>query len=123
MQKNDNVYKRVKNSLNYNHKEQIGEINLFPSLTIPDQALSLNEIIRRFASGIPMDIGKIPVFDEDNDLPDFRKLDLAEREEYKLRFQEELDEFRRAQAAQRAAAAKAPIVTPGTAQGGASSPV
>jgi hypothetical protein len=93
MQKKDNVYKH-RNTLNYQHHEDSGEINLFPSLTIPDQALSLNEIIRRFASGIPMDIGKIPVFDEENDLPDFRKMDLAERQEWKERFQQELDDFR-----------------------------
>lgn len=95
MQKKDNVYSRVKNALNYNHEEQHGEINLFPSLTVPDQALSLREIIRRYAQGIPMDIGKIPVFDEENDLPDFRKMDLAEREEWRQKFQEELDNFRR----------------------------
>lgn len=97
MQKNENVYSRVRNTLNYDHTKVIGEVNLYPSLTVPDQALSLAEIIRRFASGIPMDIGKIPVFDEDNDLPDFRKLDLAERQEYRERFQAELDAFRAAQ--------------------------
>lgn len=105
MQKNAKPFK-VKTWQNYDHTEHIGEVNLFPSLTIPDQALGLGEILRRFAAGIPMDIGKIPVFDEENDLPDFRKMDLAEREEWRERFQQELDDFR-------ARSAKAPGIPQG----------
>lgn len=110
----------MRNALNYDHNLDPGEVNLFPSLTVPDQALDLREILRRFAAGIPMDIGKIPVYDEDNDLPDFRKMDLAEREEWRQRFQEELDELRSRGA--RPETAKGPVSSPGTAQGGASSP-
>lgn len=83
--------------MNYDHQACPGEVNVFPSLTVPDQALDLKEILRRFAAGIPMDIGKVPIFDEENDLPDFRKMDLAERQEWQAKFQAELDEFRAAQ--------------------------
>lgn len=73
--------------------------------------------------GIPMDGGRLPIFDEENDLPDFTRMDLAEREEYVERYQEELNEIKtRLNQAKSAVAAKEPIVTQGTAQGGASSP-
>lgn len=120
MPKSEPLFKR---QLTYDHTKYPGEVFTLPSLTVPDQALSLKEIIRRFAMGIPMDGGRLPVFDEENDLPDFTKMDLADREEAVERYQEELREIKeRLNLAKSAVAAKAPIIPQGTAQGGASSP-
>lgn len=57
-----------------------GEINTKPSLTIPDQSFTIEEIYRRFAQGRPMNIEREPIYDGDVMLPQWQKLDLAERE-------------------------------------------
>lgn len=58
-----------------------GEINILPSITIPDQSYTVEEIYRRFAQGRPLAIQRIPVYDGDVMLPDYQRLDLAEREQ------------------------------------------
>jgi hypothetical protein len=90
-------FKQVNNWLNYNSEEQQYEVNKQKSLTIPDQALSIKEILNRFARGLDIE-GFKPIYDDDindNDdyLPDPRTLDLAEREELKEQFQNELKSF------------------------------
>lgn len=68
-----------------------GEINRFPSETIPDQSLTVREIMQRYAQGLPLEGERVPVYNgEDIDLPEFQYLDLAEREEYKNRVREEI---------------------------------
>lgn len=53
-----------------------------PSLTIKDKSMSVQEIVRRFASGLPLTGIKTTFYEEDPELPyvDFAKMDLAERE-------------------------------------------
>jgi len=53
------------------------EVNNEKTKTIPDQALSVQEIMRRWANGMPME-GAQPVFYEDDELPDLKKMDLEE---------------------------------------------
>lgn len=75
----------VKNSLNADTYSKRYEMNNLPSMTVPDQSLTIREIMRRFASGLPIDGEKVPMYDEENeenDLPDLSRMDLAEREEY-----------------------------------------
>ena len=59
------------------------EVNRQPSLTVPDEAMSIQEIVNRYAHGMPLPEGKVgEYFGEDSELPhDMSKLDLAEREE------------------------------------------
>jgi hypothetical protein len=58
------------------------EKNYQPSLTIPDQTMSIRTILERHSRGLPIDGVKIPIYEgEENDLPDWRRLDLAERQE------------------------------------------
>lgn len=59
------------------------EVNLKPSCTIPDQTLSIREIMRRFARGIPLS-GNVPVYEDQDSLNtsdgvDFNTLDLSEQ--------------------------------------------
>jgi len=56
-----------------------------PSQTLPDQTMSMREILTMFTRGIPME-GKVPVF-QDEYTPDPRRLDLTE-------IQAELDSIR-----------------------------
>lgn len=66
------------------------EINEGESMTVPDQAMSIQEMLRRAASGLPLDGGKVPMYEgdedtEDDDLighPDLSKMDLVDRAEY-----------------------------------------
>lgn len=85
-----------------------GEINHQPSLTIPDEALSITEIFQRYARGLGIDGMRQPLYSEDpeTDLPDPRRLDLAEREEYMERYAVELDELRKKEAAYQASLKK-----------------
>lgn len=103
--------KCVKNTLNYDYQKQKGEVNPFPSLTVPDQALSIKEILRRFAAGIPMDAGKMPIFQQDQEdeegMPDFRHMDLVDRQEAAIQYAEELAEIE--QRIKASKAAKAPL--------------
>lgn len=68
---------KIKNMLNAEQFIYEGEKNHEPSMTIPDQTLPLKELISRFTRGLPISQFK-PVYDENGDLPDPRKMDLAE---------------------------------------------
>ena len=68
------------------------ETNNEPSLTIPDQTMTIREILTRFSRGLPVD-QKIPIYNEsdsDEYFPDPRYMDLAERQELSEIFREEL---------------------------------
>ena len=75
--------KRVQNSLNYDPADWPGEKNTMPSMTIPDQAMSIQEILRRFAQGLPLGGQKVPLYDEELpfDTQQFQKMDLADKAE------------------------------------------
>lgn len=74
------------------------EENTAPSLTVPDQSLSINEILKRFASGLPLGGSKVPFYqDEDDDLlggVDPKTLDLAEKQQIKEAAKKELEEIK-----------------------------
>lgn len=52
------------------------------SLTVPDQTMTIREIMQRYASGASLG-GSDTYYDEDDELPDYRTLDLAEIQEIK----------------------------------------
>lgn len=63
-----------------------GEVNNEPSLTRPDESMSVQEILNRVQRGLPVTGIRQPEFDdEDADdfyaIPNFDKMDLAEKEE------------------------------------------
>lgn len=87
--------KSFKSCLNY--QQTVGEINNDPSMTVPDQAMSMREILNRFARGLPLGGAKVELWDEEDDLPDIRTLDLVERAELAERYQQEIREIRQAQ--------------------------
>lgn len=66
-----------------NRPKTKGEVNTLPSKTIPDQSLSVQEIMTRFAKGLSVGGAKVPVYHgEDEYLPEWKQMDLAEREEW-----------------------------------------
>lgn len=61
------------------------EKNFGPSCTVPDQSMSIREIMDRFARGLPLGGEKVPIWNgEDDDVfdgVDPRTLDLSEKED------------------------------------------
>jgi hypothetical protein len=73
------------------------EQNYEPSETIPDQTMSILEIMRRFASGLPLGGQRIPEYDGEDDLLDGvnpKTLDLSEIHQIRIDFANELKELR-----------------------------
>lgn len=65
------------------------------SMTIPDQSLTVRDLIDRQKNGLNLTGVKVPVYHgEDELLPEFNKLDLAEREELKHNNDEEIKELK-----------------------------
>ncbi len=73
---------KIKNTLNAKEFQKKGEINKLPSMTIPDQTMTIKEILDRFTRGLPLDAGKVPIYEGEEYTPDLRFMDLAEREEF-----------------------------------------
>lgn len=70
------------------------EVILGPSMTIPDQTMSIKDIMARFTRGLPIEGGKTPIYyGEDNDFPDMSRLDISERQEIIENYQNELKDI------------------------------
>ena len=71
----------MKISNTYNYQPYEGIINNQPSMTVPDQTLTLRQILDRYARGLPLGgTNESPIFDEEetNEGIDIRTLDLSE---------------------------------------------
>ncbi len=64
-------------------KDRDGETNSLPSMTTPDQNLSLREMLRRYSRGQSVTTFD-PVYDGDEDLPDLSGLTKIELEELRM---------------------------------------
>lgn len=81
----------------FNYVQSKGEVNTEPSMTVPDQAMTIKEILQRFAQGLPLEGARVEIYDEDDEvegLPDLSNMDLAEREEAILQMGLELEELK-----------------------------
>ena len=86
--------KVIKNSSNAHTFETKGQENNEPSLTIPDQSMTLRELIIRYAKGLPLEGARTPIWEgEEGFEVDPETLDLAEREELAEKAREELKEI------------------------------
>lgn len=85
---------------------QIGKPRRFdlkaqPSLTVPDQSMTIQEIMRRHARGLPVGGAKNPIYEavenagfDDEKMPDLSKMDFAEKEEFLDSINRELVEIK-----------------------------
>lgn len=89
------------------HKDK-GQVFKKPSLTVPDQSLSVAQIMKRYASGLSTtDSNRIPVYDGEEWVPDTKTMDLAEIQELRERNAADIQELRaKANANAKAAADK-----------------
>jgi len=61
----------------------LGQKDFGPVLVVPNQAMSLEEILERFTRGEPVAVGRETSYHEsDDDLEKVSKMDLVERDEY-----------------------------------------
>ena len=84
---------KVKNQFSAQLFEKQYETNNEPSLTIPDQTLSIKQILERYASGQSLE-GKTPYYDEEETeeyAPDPRYMDLADREQMEKDYKQEVE--------------------------------
>jgi hypothetical protein len=86
-----------------NYKEYKGQVNKQKSLTVPDQAMTVKQIMQRYARGLPVEQFQ-PIYDENIDedseyLPDPRTMDLAERQELAEQIRYDLENLRNQQTA------------------------
>lgn len=93
---------RTKPTINtpWNRRQPVGEINSLPSMTIPDQTMSIPEILRRFASGLPLQGNKNPIYDGEDDILegiDPRTLDISEIHELRENMEAELADIKKPQ--------------------------
>lgn len=80
-----------------------GETDFSPSLTVPDQSMSILQILQRFAQGVDPGLTKVPIYDgEDYDDPildpdfDLADVDPAELREQVKTYQQQLNDLERA---------------------------
>jgi len=85
---------KVKNSLNAHEFPKNYEINDEPSMTVPDQTMSIRTILERYSRGLPVGGRLDEYYDEEDDLPDPRTLDLAERQELAELYTKEINEVK-----------------------------
>lgn len=65
---------KFRNSTTYDFETMTGgEINLLPSMTVPDMSLTIPEIIDRYTRGLPLSLNTLPAVGYDD--PDFDDID------------------------------------------------
>lgn len=66
-----------------------------PSQTIPDQAMTVAEIMRRHANGLSINESRVPLYyGEEDDMPDLSRMDKADREMKIQEMRQQHDELR-----------------------------
>lgn len=87
-----------------------GEVNTQPSLTIPDQTMSIRTILDRYAQGLPIQGEKASPFydtDEISEGIDLRKMDLVDMQELASRNKEIIGQYKKGLEARKSAEKKA----------------
>lgn len=86
---------KIKTQYNKDQFSRDGEKNNKPSVTIPDQSMTVKEIMSRFARGLSVTGNKVPVYNgEDDDMPDLSRLDLVERQEVLEQVEQEVKDIK-----------------------------
>lgn len=86
---------KFKNHFNREEFPTDHEVNTKPSETIPDQTMSIREIMERYARGLPISGAKVPVYHgEDEFIPNPKTIDLADMEAMKKAAAQEINDLR-----------------------------
>lgn len=81
----------------YNRPETKGESSNMPSKTVPDQSMTIAEIISRTQKGLPVSGVRVPMYNETEDgvLPDISKMDISEIYELKRQIEKTEKDLRK----------------------------
>jgi len=88
---------KFKTQYNYHEFTIKGESSNKPSMTIPDQSMTVSELVEGNKRGLPLGGAKVPIWDENPEteyLPDLNRLDLAEIQDMKDNAQAIINEKR-----------------------------
>lgn len=88
--------KRIKIALAYDFKANKGEVNTLPSETIPGQALSVPEMIRRSQAGLSVAGVRAPLYTGEDEVPDFSRMDISELVAFREHNERIIREYREA---------------------------
>lgn len=83
-QKNSSATPKYATSGNYDWRNVPSEINGLPSITVPNQAMSMKEIMIRFSQGRPLPKAPNLFYTGDEYTPEVRAMDLVDQHELKL---------------------------------------
>jgi hypothetical protein len=83
-----------KSALNADEFPYDGEVNNEPSLTVPDQSMSIQTILERYARGLPIGGRTDEYYDEDDTMPDYRSLDLTEIAELQKNVKDTIENYK-----------------------------
>jgi len=86
---------KIKNSLNADTFEKNYQNDFGPSMTIPDQTMSIRTILDRYSRGLPVGGRNDEYYDEDDTMPDYRTLDLTEIAELQNEVKETFEKHRK----------------------------
>jgi len=79
------------NALTPQQRFPYSKMSLLPDMTVPDQSMSVKQLMDRYARGLPLEGERVPIYNgEEDDLPDLAHMDLADREEYINNAKEEI---------------------------------
>jgi len=84
------------NKYDYDYKQTQYEVIKGPSLTVPDQTMTIKQIIDRYARGLSTGGQKVPLYEGEEDLLEginWQTLDLAEKQAIKENFAQELNQI------------------------------
>lgn len=66
------------------------------SMTVPDQTMSVRELLERYHRGLPLGGEKVPIYDGEEDyMPDLATMDLADRQAYLEETEKELSRIKK----------------------------
>lgn len=85
----------VRSNYTIKYDRSKGEVNNLPSLTVPNQSYTLEELLRRHIQGMPT-IGNEPIYEGESefDMSGLRHMDLVDIQEMKLDIQDTLDKVK-----------------------------
>lgn len=73
---------RIKTPLNAHLYPKTGEQNNMPSETVPNQSMTVLQMIQRHRQGLPIDESKGALYQGDELMPDISNMDLIDRHAY-----------------------------------------
>lgn len=82
--------------MNFDFRKVKGEINNGVSETIPGQAMSVPEMVRRSQAGLSISGTRIPLYTGDDQIPDFERMDISELYDFREKNELVLREYAKA---------------------------